>query len=170
MMYKWIGAAMIFVSCGVFGFSLVFSHKKEEWLLRQLILVLNFMECELQYRLTPLPELCREASRQVSGSIHHVFLRLAEEMERQISPDVHFCMRAALADCEDLPQSIRSILVQLGRSFGRFDIQGQINGLDAARETCRQSLNELSKNRDNRLRSYQTLGLCAGAALVILFV
>jgi len=28
----------------------------------------------------------------------------------------------------------------------------------------------MSKDRDVRLRSYQTLGLCAGAALAILFV
>ena len=169
-MYKWIGAVMILGACGGFGFSMALRHKKEEWELRQLLTALDFMECELQYRLTPLPELCRAAARQVNGSIRQVFIRLAEELERQISPDVHSCMDAVLAECEDLPQRTGSILAQLGRSFGRFDLQGQINGLESARETCRRVLNDLSVNRDTRLRSYQTLGLCAGAALVILFV
>ena len=32
------------------------------------------------------------------------------------------------------------------------------------------ALSRLETNRENRLRSYQTLGLCAGAALAILFL
>ena len=169
-MYKWIGGGLIFVSCAMFGFSISLSHKREEMCFRQLIALLDYMECELQYRLTPLPDLCRQASRQVGGCVGQVFDRLAEELESQISPDVYSCMCAALGNCDELPQRVNDTLLQLGRSFGRFDLQGQVNGLDAARGDCRRILSELAQNRDNRLRSYQTLGLCAGAALVILFV
>ena len=31
-------------------------------------------------------------------------------------------------------------------------------------------LEEFTKNQDTRLRSYQTLGICAGAAVTILFI
>ena len=48
--------------------------------------------------------------------------------------------------------------------------QGQILGLEAVRSHCRSELDALSANQDERLRSYQTLGLCTGAALAILFV
>lgn len=170
MGYKWIGAALIILSCGGFGFSLAVSHKKEENTLRQLISALDFMECELQYRLTPLPDLCRQAGTQLSGMMHDVFLSLADELECQISPDVSSCMRSALSGREELPKHTRSCLMQLGNSLGRFDLAGQIKGLDAVRAECRRTLEDLSANREVRLRSYQTLGLCAGAALAILFV
>ena len=58
----------------------------------------------------------------------------------------------------------------MGSSLGRFDLEGQLQGLESVRIYCREQLDELSKDRDVRLRSYQTLGLCAGAALAILFV
>ena len=61
-------------------------------------------------------------------------------------------------------------MLLLGKSIGRFDMDGQIKGLEAVRQDCRRRLDELSKDRDTRLRSYQTLGLCAGAALAILFI
>jgi hypothetical protein len=54
--------------------------------------------------------------------------------------------------------------------MGKFDIDGQINGLEAVRSLCRRMLDELTSGREVRLRNYQTLGLCAGAALVILFI
>ena len=59
MSYKWIGAILIIVSCGVCGFSVAAGKRREERLLSQLMDVLQFMEADLQYRLTPLPELCR---------------------------------------------------------------------------------------------------------------
>jgi hypothetical protein len=54
--------------------------------------------------------------------------------------------------------------------MGRFDLEGQLNGLEAVRTRCRDWLDELISGREVRLRNYQTLGLCAGAALVILFI
>lgn len=169
MSYKWIGAVLVIVGCGGFGFSLAASHKKEEGSLRQLNRILNFMACELQYRLTPLPELCRQAAKEGKGTLSEVFLNLARELDWQVSPDVSCCMITALRRSHDLPQRTRKRMLELGRTLGRFDLAGQLKGLEALETACRQDLEELSKNRDVRLRSYQTLGLCAGAALAILF-
>ena len=79
-------------------------------------------------------------------------------------------MTAALAKTPKLPHRLRKNLADLGTSLGRFDLPGQLKGLEAARISCRRDLEELSRDRDVRLRSYQTLGLCAGCALAILFL
>lgn len=170
MNYKWIGAVLVMLSCGGFGFSMAAAHKKSERMLRQLIAALNFMECELQYRLTPLPELCRQAGKEGKAAVREVFMYLAAELEQQISPDVSSCMSAALANVQEIPRNIRNLFRELGHSLGHFDLPGQIKGLESVRINCRRELEELEKNRDVRLRSYQTLGLCAGAALAILFI
>lgn len=167
---KWFGAILIVVGCGGFGFSMAASHKREEGTLRQLIRVLNFMECELQYRLTPLPELCRQAGKDTKGSLKEVLLNLARELEWQASADVSGCMRAALKRSHELPRHTRDIFMQLGHTLGRFDLPGQLKGLEEVRAVCRCEMEEMGKNRDSRLRGYQTLGLCAGAALAILFL
>lgn len=170
MQYKWIGAILIIAGCGGFGFSLAAGYKKEEEALRQLGRVLSHMEWELQYRLTPLPELCRQAAGEARGALRDVMMYLAALMEEQSLPDVSGCMRTALRRSPDLPGSVKKILQQLGNSLGRYDLAGQLQGLKALENVCQAERKELSKNRDLRLRCYQTLGLCAGAALAILFL
>ena len=167
---KLIGAALIIAGCGGVGFSMAASHRREEKALRQLIRALDYMGCELQYRLTPLPELCRYAASESGGAVSQVLVQLASELEAQVAPDAGSCMNAVLSKTSGLPPRTRKNFQLLGVSLGQFDLQGQLTGLEAARKQCRRELDELSKNRDVRLRSYQTLGLCAGSALAILFL
>lgn len=170
MTIKWIGAVLIILGCGGAGFSLASAHRRQEQELRQFMAALDFMQCELQYRLTPLPDLCRQAAGQMKGCVRGLFLSLAEELEDQIAPDVQHCMNAAITKTNDLSPGTASVAVNLGKTLGRFDLDGQLRGLENARQECRLALEELTENRDTRLRSYQTLGLCAGAALAILFL
>lgn len=167
---KWFGAAVVFLVCSYFGISYANTYRKEEKNLRNLTAILDFMECELQYRLTPLPDLCRQAAADGNGVVHGVFKMLANELEAQISPSVSSCMNAVIEKTPNLPAVTRKLLASLGQSMGRFDLTGQLKALDAARMECRTELDKLSQNKDVRLRSYQTLGICAGAALVILFI
>ena len=167
---KWIGVLLVICGCGGMGFSIAAASRREELALRQLLGALDYMECELQYHLTPLPELCRQAGREAKGAIQQILTALARELESQISPDVESCMNAALLGTRDIPRRVRQAFEIMGASLGRFDMEGQIKGLEAVRSFCRRELEGLSQNRDSRLRSYQTLGLCAGAALAILFV
>lgn len=169
MNYKWVGAVLVIAACGGFGVSLAAGHRRQERLLRQLLRALHVMRWDLQYRLTPLPELCRRAGEETPGPLREVFGNLARELDSQVRGDVSGCMQSALKTCADLPGCMRRMLRQLGRTLGRFDLEGQLQGLDAVKAACEAELSELSRNRENRLRSYQTLALCAGAALAILF-
>lgn len=170
MSIKIIGAILLIAGCGSVGFQLAAAHLKEEKTLRQFTAILDYMECELQYHLTPLPELCRQAAIQSKGSLNRVFDLLAMELENQMSPDVARCMNFVVAKAENLPDKTKGLLKSLGRSLGKFDLDGQIKGLESVRAECRRLLSDMEKGKTARLRGYQTLGLCAGAALAILFV
>lgn len=170
MSWKLIGALLIIVSCAGCGFSVAAGKRKEERLLCQLDHILLFMESELQYRLTSLPELCHMAAEETRGNLRCVLVRLHRELCRQKYPDAGSCMAAAIRESGELPNRIRSILAQLGISLGRFDLEGQIQGIRTVRRRTEESLESIRKNRDERLRSYQTLGICAGAALAIILI
>lgn len=167
---KIIGACLILAGCGGFGFAMTASYKREEAALRQLVAALDYMQCELQYRLTPLPDLCRQAGNLGKNTVCKFFMLLSGELEQQITPDVSTCIQLALDGAGFLPEKTCKALKMLGTTLGRFDVEGQVLGLESVRSFCRSELNQLAHNRDTRLRSYQTLGLCAGAALAILFV
>lgn len=170
MTIKLIGAFLVLTGCGGFGFSMAASHRREERAFRQYISALEFMECELSCRLSPLPQLCRGAGEAGDGCVAQFFQTLALELENQVAPDAPCCVRAALGKTPGMPRNLKDHLTELGRTLGRFDLPGQLRDLRCAAARANAHLQSLTENRDRRLRSYQTLGLCAGAALAILFL
>ena len=169
-MIKWIGAICVIGACGMFGFSMASASRREEMALRHMLGALDYMQCELQFRMTPLPELCRQAGEHNRNLIGNILLMLARELECRISPDAERCVESVLQSGEVLPRRSRKAFEILGTTLGNFDVEGQVRGLEGVRNFCRQELEGLMANRDQRLRSYRTLGLCAGAAIVILLV
>ena len=170
MNYKWIGGLLIILGCGGFGFTLAANHRREETCIRQLLAALDYMGCELQYRMTPLPDLCRCAAAQCKGLIGQVLRGISEELDRQISPDAESCMHAAIARLDPIPETTRKNLKLLGATLGRFDLPGQLDGIRCVRKRCEESLESIQKHGEERLRSYRTLGVCAGAALAIMLL
>lgn len=170
MSLKLIGALCVIIACGSCGVFLASQHIQKIKQLESLITVLHYMECELQYRHTPLPALCRLSAQQICGKVSKVFLQLANELEQQIKPDVHRCMQVVLDKADITDGIIIGALQELGNNLGRFDVTGQILGLERIRKKCERDLADMSEHKNHRLRSYQTLGLCAGAAIAILLV
>jgi stage III sporulation protein AB len=170
MSVKYIGAVLIFASCGTFGFLKAANYRREERCLAELVRLLDLMECELEYRMTPLPQICANAAQEATGCLQKVFSVLSQELENQIAPDAATCMQVALATVKDAPPEVCRALSTLGNTFGKFDLQGQMNEFSAVKQQCLTRLKEMQENQDTRLRSYQTLGLCVGAGLAILFL
>ena len=170
MSLKVIGVLCIVISCGGCGFLLAAQYMVRIRSLRNLMLALEYMECELQYRCTPLPLLCRQAGQQSHGIVQKLFSDLADELEAQISPDPERCMAAVLDRHSEMDSTLFAIAQQLGMNLGKFDLPGQLRGVERIRMLCGEKLEKLTQNKESRLRSYRTLGLCAGAALAILLV
>ena len=139
-------------------------------MLRQLRDALSFGVCRLEYVHAPLPELMDEASRQCDGPLAQLFSALARELEAQTAPDAQSCMALAMAQVPSFPDSVHSLLQRLGGCLGVFDLAGQVTNLQLLEQDCQSLLVQMEQGKAERLRSYQTLGLCAGAALAILFV
>ena len=75
---KILGAALIVLSSCYIGFSSAAGINIELRDLRRLISALDYMSCELQYNLTPLPTLCKETAKECEGKFKHLFILLAE--------------------------------------------------------------------------------------------
>ena len=165
-----LGAVLVVTGCGGVGFTMAYHYKRELHSLRQLVCAVEYMISDLQYRQTPLPELISGAAGQCTAAVRNALEALSRELESQIAPDVKTCMSVVLSKQIALPRYTSEHMDSLGNCLGIFDLQGQINGLQAVREACETTRKSLEDDRAQRLRSYQTLGLCAGAALAILFV
>ena len=170
MTIKLLGSACILLICGGFGYHLAWRYQREVSMLRQLFHVIGYMECVLQYSSMPLPLLCQKCASETVGILSAVFSQLAEKMDAQLFSDVQSCMAVVLKDKKELPDSLIELLTLLGRQLGNFDLDGQVKSLREIKNDCARLLTQLAEDKGNRIRRYKTLGLCVGAALVIVFI
>ena len=168
-MVRIIGACCIFAGCGSFGFAMAAASRREEAELRRFLSALEFMSCELAYRMTPLSALCRAASEGSAGMVRSFFMELARALDTQTAPDVQVCVHDVLSRLQP-PRLLHRQMQVLGATLGRFDLPGQLRGLEAAIRSAEEALRSIRDGAADRRRSYQTLGLCAGAAVAILFL
>lgn len=170
MTLKWIGAIIIITGCGGFGFSMAAAHKREERELISLIRAVEYMICELEHRMTPLPELCRLAGQGAGGGVGNILCALASHLEECSASDVSDCMVTVLNSFPQLPWRTGNNLKRLGQTLGKFALSGQVSGFQAIISLCKRDLDSLSQDAEAKRRGYRTLGICAGVALVILFL
>ena len=169
MNIKLIGVLMVGFSFCTVGFRTAAQVKKEISCLKDLLVIFDHMECELNYHLTPLPDLCIHVA-QVGKSLSFIFERLSEELSAQVLPNVSMCMEVAISKSKEIPQVVRELLTEFGHSLGRYDLQGQLVSLESVRQKCASLLTELEKDKYERIRCYRTIGLCAGIMLSILLL
>ncbi len=167
---KILGAVLIIAGCFGVSLGMCRSIRREQRALEELLSALEWMVWELNDQMPPLAQLCRGASEQCGGPVARVLDHLALELEGQVVPDAAACMAAAISSVSSLPPLTAQQLLLLGKNLGRFDLQGQLAGLESAASRCHLCLDNLRADSSTKLRSYQTLGICAGVALVILFL
>ncbi len=170
MTLRIMGAVLVVAACAGFGFRMAAAYRRQEQLLLKLLGLLEFMGSELEYRMTDLPTLCEKVAGQASGPLKKIFMQLALELRSQVSPDADCCMAVAVDKTSGLPELIKDVLRELGRCLGQFDLQGQLHQLELVKARCAGYMDELRTHRDQRTRSYQTLGICTGIALAILLI
>ncbi len=170
MTLRILGAIIILGTCGGFGFSMVKAYRREEKCLQALSHSVEWMICQLEYSLMPLPQLIRSAAGRENSLVAQVFTALANRLETRRDADASAAMTEVLEQFDNLPLRTHLLLQQLGVSLGKFSLSGQTSCLRGIEQLCQREQNSLSNGREARLRSYRTLGFCAGAALVILFL
>ncbi len=163
---KWIGALLIVAGCGGTGLALAAAYHREERMLEQLLEAVSWMQCELRCRTGELSYLFRRLEARSQGMLAALFAHVHQELSMRVAPDAQCCMDSALQRTT-LPPLIRQAAYELGTSLGEFDLQGQLMQMDRFRTHWSRILDEHREKRDNRVRSYRTLGLCGGLVLAI---
>lgn len=167
---KLFGSLLIIFGCFSVGLYAALNHKRQLFALKKLLFLLDYMCCELRYKLAPLPEIFRNTANQANGYYRTFFLDLANELDMQIIPDAQSCLTVVLQKHETIPACVKECLTELGRTLGAFDLNGQLEGYAHTRAVCKEKLTALEEGKEGRMRTYQTLGLCGGVALAVLLI
>ena len=165
-----VGTVLVLVGCGGCGFSMAAECRGQERNLRQVQNALEILQCEIQFRLTPLPEVCGILKQACSGPVGAFFEELETQLRMPDAGELPLCAAAAAGRIPNLPANCRRIMLELCATLGRYDTESQLRALVAAKDETLRALEELRAGQAGRIRSYRALGLCGGAALAILLL
>lgn len=170
MIIKLIGAMLVLCGCSVFGIMSASSYRKEIKILGSFIDLINGIECDLQYKANKLQDVFEDLADSVPSPMSDFCRILSAEFNSQVQPRVPDCVYAALAKCRNIPKSTQCYIVKLGLTLGRYDLNGQLLELCALKKATELAIEKLSFQLDTKTRNMRTFAICAGAAIVILFI
>ena len=171
MLYiKWIGALLIIAGCSGIGFSMAMNCRREQKALEDLSRALSHIASELEFRQMPLPDIFLKIGQEGTGCVYSLFTVLGQALNRQVAPNAGCCLDVVLRNCQQIPATTACILKELGMGLGQYDIGGQLRNILSVKDRCDREINLLTNQKEERIRRYQTLGICTGAAIVILLL
>ena len=138
-------------------------------ILRQMAEGLALLEQELELTASPLPLLLRGAAR-VDGPAARLFRDCARGLDRLDREDFSSLWRRLVGERDELGPEGQAILIPLGETLGRCDVQRQREALSAARRRLEELAGRREADSRRRGRVYQALGLSGGVFLVILLL
>ena len=167
-MLKTLGILMVIAGASGTGFSMALNVHRTSELLQQLLAALELMRNEIACRQTPLPVLMRRLQGAISGPAADFFGRTASEPERRQAGSVSSVFRRQASNTPAFSPGVRQVLLQLGAGLGQYDAASQLRSVELAEARLRSQLEILRSQQQGRVKSYCTLGVCAGLALAIL--
>jgi len=167
---KIFGAFLVVSGCGAFALIIAISHKRDADMLKQIIQTLEYAKLDLQYRMESLPQVFKKLSSREIGLLSKIYFQFSMELNNRKLNNPQQCMLTVLKKFKNIPRKSVKVLELLGYCLGTLGIEGQEKTLQSVITQAELILEEHMSEYKEKIRSYQTLALSAGAALAILFM
>lgn len=132
---------------------------------------LCYLDRELNFRLTALPDLLKQLGKEKTGAAGDFFQTAYLQWQKDPEGGLRQGWRLAMTKCLSLLRSEeRQVLMEVGQTLGRYDAQTQSRALARAvrrLEGYRQAAQEEAKRLG---RVYAALAVTGGAALVLVLL
>lgn len=170
-MIRVVGSSLLAAGAALLGVCAVWHMNKRVCDLYQLILGLESMARELDYRLAPLPELLKLAEAATQTRVSMFFGLCAKGAEHLNGRTFQSVWQQAIeAGQLRLEPSDIAVLEQLGGVLGRYDAENQLQSLRETVAQIKAQYGEAGEERRRLGRVYSVLGITAGAFVMILLV
>ena len=169
-MVRLIGAVLVAAGGGCLGLQAAAELRRQGRTLRQLGDGLALLEQELELSASPLPRLLEQAAARSEGPAKELFQGCLQGLARLDREDFSTLWRRLVQERNGLVQEGQALLLPLGDTLGRCDIQRQREALSAARRRMEELALQTEENSRRQGRVYQALGLSGGVFLTILLL
>lgn len=169
-MLRLIGALLVVLGAGGFGFRRAAQFYKTARQLEQLTGAVEMLQCEINYTRLPLPELYAEVAERQTGAVAQFFRVMSAQLTCGLP-------RTKAAQCAMqqtagllLTNDARMALLELCETLGRYDVDGENRILRLSAQRIRSAQERCEGEKRQMARSCTALAVCAGIALAILML
>lgn len=169
-MIKLIGGIFIILGAGSFGLSGTLCFYSQLRTVREFSAAMEILRCEMNYTLAPLTKLCKTVAGRTRGACSFFFASFGKLLDEGIPRSI--AARRLLSDEKTyrLPGEAQIALLELFESLGAYELEGENQLLQMTVLRLKAAEEHLEQEKKPLAKSYASLGLCTGLALVILFL
>ncbi len=165
-----LGAFLVALACAWLGVRRAQALTARVRALEALGAALEQMERELTFRLTPLPQLMGELSKDTQSPARELFARCRQELEGQECRRFSDIWAQLVTELPALTRDDCQALLPLGQVLGRYDGAGQASAIAGVRRAL-EALGCAAREDSCRLgRVYRAVGAAGGGFLAILLL
>jgi stage III sporulation protein AB len=160
----------IFLSSTYLGFNLAQRYVKRYESLKVLEKSIVYMENQILYVNTPLPETFDEVSHKYTGEWRSFFSEIAKDLKENNVQDVYGAFLNSLKNYKEqlcFKDEDENILLDFSKSLGESGIFGQEKIFKLVLSNVREQINEAKDLKNKNCKMYRCLGMSLGAAIVI---
>jgi stage III sporulation protein AB len=170
---KIIGCILVITSSTGIGFYFSSEIRSRIEDLKELKKLIGLLRGDIRYASTPLPEAINSIHRRHGGRFHSFFeyisTKLNELSGHTFSEVWKTAVEKELADTS-LNKKDKYHLIQFGDNLGYLDKEMQINTIDLYISQLEEEIKDLSKTVKEKAYLYKTLGIMAGAFIIIIMI
>ena len=173
MYLKLIGSLLVLVSSTAIGFLKADELKIRVKRLQGLKQMMNLLQGELRFRRSELSEAFLNVSDRVEEPFQGFLKTVAEELkgyQPQSFESLWNCAVGKLLLTEGFLKKDIQLLEILGNGLGYLDLAMQTEILNQAQIRTEEEILEAKKQQESKGKLYQTMGITAGAFLMLLIV
>ncbi|MGI6574526.1 MAG: stage III sporulation protein SpoIIIAB [bacterium] len=171
-MVKIIGAALIIIACGLFGNSVASAYARRPNLLRSFQTALQFLETEIDYGATPLPEALEKVAWSAGPELELFFFKVREHLLSATGYSIQEAWGIGLDDLSAnsvLRTQELEVLAPLGGILGSSNREDQVKHLQLTLQQLKVAEEKTRDEANRNEKMWRYLGFLLGAMLVLTF-
>lgn len=172
-MLKFLGCIMILAASSGIGFVYSEKFKKRTRQLEELQRCIYQLQNEIVYTHTPLPEAIEDIAKKSIYPIKKIFQEVSFLLFENKVNNVHEAFRNVLNQRKDilnLKRDDMNILLDLSKSLGESDIEGQQRIFQLTLENLKKRIKDSEILMSKNVKMYRYLGFSLGAIIVIVLI
>ena len=171
-MFKYLVLAIVFLICTYIGFIVGDNYKKRSDNLKEFQKAVMLLNNDVLFSNIPLAESLTSVSNKVSGDLANMFKEIAKVLQEGNAISVFHTFNSIYEKYEHLlnfKKEDYNIAADFFRTLGETGVYGQEKIFKMASDQIKNNYQEAEKEAKVNIKMCRTLGICAGALIVIFF-